>query len=77
NEDMVQYAINSLSQVDAADILEVNVDEETNSMDIVVNQESLSKAIGKNGVNVRLASSLIGRKINVLSDAEQEEKQMS
>ncbi|ORU24024.1 transcription termination/antitermination protein NusA, partial [Francisella tularensis subsp. holarctica] len=77
NEDMVQYAINSLSPVDAADILEVNVDEETNSMDIVVKQESLSKAIGKNGVNVRLASSLIGWKINVLSDAEQEEKQMS
>ena len=77
DEEIVQYAINSLSPVDAADILEVNVDEETNSMDIVVKQESLSKAIGKNGVNVRLANSLIGWKINVLSDAEQEEKQMS
>lgn len=77
DEEIVQYAINSLSPVDAADILEVNVDEETNSMDIVVKQESLSKAIGKNGVNVRLASSLIGWKISVLSDAEQEEKQMS
>ena len=76
-EDMVQYAINSLSPVDSEDILEVNVDEETSSMDIVVKQESLSKAIGKNGVNVRLASALIGWKINVLSDAEQEEKQMT
>lgn len=73
DEDMVQYAINSLSPVDSEDILEVNVDEETNSMDIVVKQESLSKAIGKNGVNVRLASALIGWKINVLSDTEQEE----
>lgn len=72
----VQYAINSLSPVGAEDILEVNVDEESSSMDIVVRQESLSKAIGKNGVNVRLASALIGWKINVLSDSEQEEKQV-
>ena len=73
----VRYAINSLSPVDAADILEVNVDEESTTMDVIVRQESLSKAIGKNGVNVRLASALIGWKINVLSDSEQEEKQLS
>ncbi|MFT4693609.1 MAG: N utilization substance protein A [Francisella sp.] len=73
----VQYAINSLSPVDAADIMEVNVDEESSAMDIIIRQESLSKAIGKNGVNVRLASALIGWKINVLSDSEQEEKQLS
>ena len=72
----VQYAINSLSPVDAADIIEVNIDEESSAMDIIIKQESLSKAIGKNGVNVRLASALIGWKINVLSDSEQEEKQM-
>lgn len=73
----VQYAINSLSPVDAADIIEVNIDEESSAMDIIIKQESLSKAIGKNGVNVRLASALIGWKINVLSDSEQEEKQMT
>ncbi len=72
----VQYAINSLSPVDAADIMEVNVDEESSVMDIIIKQESLSKAIGKNGVNVRLASALIGWKINVLSDSEQEDKQL-
>lgn len=77
DEDTVQYAINSLSPVDSEDILEVNVDEESSAMDIVVKQESLSKAIGKNGVNVRLASALIGWRINVLSDTEQEEKQMT
>ena len=77
DEDTVQYAINALSPVDAEDILEVNVDEESDVMDIVVKQESLSKAIGKNGVNVRLASALIGWRINVLSDSEQEEKQMT
>ena len=73
----VQYAINSLSPVDVADIIEVNIDEESSAMDIIIKQESLSKAIGKNGVNVRLASALIGWKINVLSDSEQEEKQMT
>lgn len=77
DSETVQYAINSLSPVGAEDILEVNVDEESSTMDIVVKQESLSKAIGKNGVNVRLASALIGWKINVLSDSEQEEKQVS
>ncbi|MFC4892981.1 transcription termination factor NusA [Pseudofrancisella aestuarii] len=77
DEDAIQYAINSLSPVDAEDVIEVNVDEETASMDIVIKQDSLSKAIGKNGVNVRLASALIGWKINVLSDSEQEEKQLS
>jgi N utilization substance protein A len=77
DEYTVQYAINSLSPVDSEDILEVNVDEESSTMDIVVKQESLSRAIGKNGVNVRLASALIGWRINVLSDTEQEEKQMS
>ncbi|RUS68692.1 hypothetical protein EGW08_023547 [Elysia chlorotica] len=77
DEESVQYAINSLSPVAAEDVLEVNVDEETASMDIVVKQESLSRAIGRNGVNVRLASALIGWRINVLSDSEQEEKQVS
>ena len=77
SDDIVQYAINSLSPVAAEDIIEVNVDEDSNSMDIVVKQESLSKAIGKSGVNVRLASSLIGWRINVLSDEEQEEQQLS
>ena len=77
DEEVVQYAINSLSPVDAEDVLEVNLDEETKTMEIVLKQESLAKAIGKNGINVRLASELIGWKINVLSDTEQEEKQMS
>lgn len=77
DEETVQYAINSLSPVDSADIIEVNVDEESSSMDIIIKQESLSKAIGKNGVNVRLASALIGWKISVLSDSEQEERQMT
>lgn len=75
--DIVQYAINSLSPVAAEDVVEVNLDEENNSMDIVIKQDSLSKAIGRNGVNVRLASTLIGWRINVLSDSEQEEKQLS
>ena len=77
DENIVQYAINSLSPVDAEDIIEVNLDEETNSMDIVVKQDSLSKAIGRNGINVRLASALIGWKIKVISDVQQEEKQLS
>ena len=77
SDDPVQYAINSLSPVSADDIVEVSVDEDANSMDIVVNEDSLSKAIGKSGVNVRLASALIGWRINVLSGTEQEEKQLS
>jgi len=74
NENKVQYTVNALSPVDSEDITSVSVDEEGQEMEIIIKQDSLSRAIGRNGVNVRLASALVGWKIKIISDVEQEEK---
>jgi N utilization substance protein A len=43
-------------------------------MDIAVNEDQLSQAIGRGGQNVKLASELTGWKLNVMSETEAEEK---
>lgn len=50
-----------------AEIESIVVDEESHSMDLIVAQENLSQAIGRNGQNVRLASQLTGWQLNVMS----------
>jgi len=45
-----------------------------NSMDIAVDEEKLSQAIGRGGQNVRLASELTGWELNVMDQAEAERK---
>lgn len=66
-----QFVINSLAPAEVASIV---ADEETKTMDIAVNEEQLSQAIGRNGQNVRLASELTGWKLNVMSESEATEK---
>lgn len=53
----------------------MNVDEETNSMDVAVAEDNLAQAIGRGGQNVRLASELTGWEINVMTEEEAVEKQ--
>ena len=43
-------------------------------MDIAVSEEQLSQAIGRAGQNVRLASQLTGWELNVMDEAQAEEK---
>jgi transcription termination/antitermination protein NusA len=43
-------------------------------MDVAVNTEQLSQAIGRGGQNVRLASELTGWTLNVMDEAQAEEK---
>jgi N utilization substance protein A len=50
------------------------VDEDANTMDIAVSEEQLSQAIGRAGQNVRLASQLTGWELNVMDEAQAEEK---
>ncbi|MBM4211588.1 MAG: transcription termination/antitermination protein NusA [Gammaproteobacteria bacterium] len=57
-----QLAINALTP---AEVLAVEVNEADRKMKITVSEETLSQAIGKNGQNIRLASSLIGWKLDV------------
>jgi N utilization substance protein A len=52
----------------------ITVDEEKHSMDIVVEEENLAQAIGRNGQNVRLAAELTGWELNIMTLEESEKK---
>jgi N utilization substance protein A len=57
-----------------AEISSIVVDEDSHTMDLAVQQEQLSQAIGRNGQNVRLASQLTGWTLNVMTVADLEGK---
>ena len=71
NDNMAQYVINAMAP---AEVLSIVVDEDSHSMDIAVDEEQLSQAIGRGGQNVRLASELTGWELNVMTEAQAEEK---
>jgi N utilization substance protein A len=50
-----------------AEVSSIVVDEDAHSMDVVVDEEQLALAIGRNGQNVRLASELTGWTLNILT----------
>ncbi|MBU5590646.1 transcription termination factor NusA [Clostridium sp. MSJ-4] len=59
-----EYIANSLSP---AKVLDVSIDEDNKSAQVVVEDNQLSLAIGKEGQNVRLAAKLTGWKIDIKS----------
>jgi len=63
-----------LCAMSPAEVTSIVVDEESHSMDIAVDDEQLSQAIGRGGQNVRLASELTGWTINVMSETQLAEK---
>ncbi|GAB4115932.1 MAG: transcription termination factor NusA [Gammaproteobacteria bacterium] len=69
DDNPAQFVINAMAPAEVHSII---VDEEKQSMDIAVEEENLSQAIGRGGQNVRLASELTGWKLNVMTidDAE-------
>jgi len=68
NEDPSQYVRNALNP---AAINRVAVrDYEAREMEVIVSDDQLSLAIGKKGQNVRLASKLVGWKLDIKSEAE-------
>jgi transcription termination factor NusA len=71
DENPAQFVINAMSPADVVSIL---VDEDSGSMDVAVAEEQLSQAIGRNGQNVRLASQLTGWDLNVMTEADAEQK---
>ncbi|HYW77909.1 MAG TPA: transcription termination factor NusA [Gammaproteobacteria bacterium] len=71
DENPAQFVINAMAP---AEVLSIVVDEERSSMDIAVAEEFLSKAIGRGGQNVRLASQLTGWELNIMSTDEAEQK---
>jgi len=69
--DPAQFVINALAP---AEVLSIVVDEDRHSMDVVVDESQLANAIGRGGQNVRLASELTGWEINIMTEAEAEDK---
>ena len=66
-----QFVINAMSPAEVSSIV---VDEDAHSMDVVVDEEQLAQAIGRNGQNVRLASELTGWTLNILTEEEAAKK---
>jgi N utilization substance protein A len=66
-----QFVINAMAPAQVESII---VDEEKHSMDIAVAETELSKAIGRGGQNVRLASKLTGWQLNVMTAADVQAK---
>ena len=64
--DPAKFVCNALAP---AEISRVIIDEENRSMEVIVPDEFLSIAIGKNGQNVRLASKLTKWRLDVISEA--------
>jgi transcription termination/antitermination protein NusA len=68
NEDVVQFATNSISPAKVSRV--AILDSAEKIMEMVVEDSQLSLAIGKKGQNVRLASKLIGWRIDIKSEEE-------
>ena len=71
SEDISVVVSNSLSP---AEVLKVNIYEDSKKLDVILTEENLSKAIGRRGQNVRLATKLIDYEINIMTDKEESEK---
>jgi N utilization substance protein A len=72
DENPAQFVINAMSP---AEVVSIVVDEDAHSMDIAVEEDKLSQAIGRGGQNIRLASQLTGWELNVMTAEDQEKKQ--
>jgi N utilization substance protein A len=66
-----QFVINAMAP---AEISSIMVDEDKKSMDLVVSEDQLAQAIGRNGQNIRLATELTGWELNILSEEESDQK---
>ena len=71
SEDPAILVSNALSP---AEVQRVNVDPERKKLDVILTEENLSKAIGRRGQNVRLATKLLNYEINIMTDAEDSER---
>ncbi len=71
DENAAQFVVNAMSP---AEVVSIVVDEDAHSMDIAVDEEKLSQAIGRGGQNIRLASELAGWELNVMTEIDAEQK---
>ncbi len=71
NEDAATFIVNALAP---AEVSKVVLDEDSNRIEVVVDEKQLSLAIGRRGQNVRLASQLTGWDIDIMTDNEESER---
>ena len=71
DENPAQFVVNAMSP---AEVVSIVVDEDAHSMDIAVDEDKLSQAIGRGGQNIRLASELSGWELNVMTESDAEQK---
>lgn len=62
------FVVNALAP---AEVIKVVLDEENHRVDVIVEEEHLSLAIGRRGQNVRLAAQLTGWNIDILTETEE------
>ena len=73
-EDLPTLISESLSP---AEIQKVLIDKDNKRIDVILTEENLSKAIGRRGQNVRLASKLTNFEIDILTDQEDSERRQT
>ncbi len=74
DDNPAQLVINAMSP---AEVVSIVVEEDKHSMDVAVAPEALAMAIGRSGQNVRLASTLTGWELNVMTEEDAAKKQES
>ena len=67
-------AVLVVSALAPAEIQRVIIDDQNRRIEVILTEENLSKAIGRRGQNVRLASKLINYEIDILTEKEVTEK---
>ncbi|MBJ7537033.1 transcription termination factor NusA [Marinomonas transparens] len=72
DDNPAQLVINAMAPAEVDSIV---IDEDAHSMDVAVKSDNLAQAIGRNGQNVRLASTLTGWSLNVMTSEDAEAKQ--
>ncbi|WP_294262715.1 transcription termination factor NusA [uncultured Sphingomonas sp.] len=72
--DTATFVVNALQP---ANVARVVIDEEDDRIEVVVPDDQLSLAIGRRGQNVRLASQLTGKGIDILTETDASEKRQA
>jgi N utilization substance protein A len=70
SDDLITFAQNALAPAKITRVSPIHHEDGAMSLDCVVEDDQLSLAIGKKGQNVRLASALIGMKIEIKGESE-------
>ncbi len=74
SSEIATFVVNALAP---AEVSKVVIDEERDRIEVVVPDQQLSLAIGRRGQNVRLASQLTGKDIDILTEQEESERRQA